>query len=496
MKKTASIKRNLFHNSLLLLSNLLFPFISFSYASRVLGPEAFGKIQFILVFAQYFVLLAAIGIPIYGVREIAKIRHDQARISKTVSELLLLNAISSFLLLLVYLGILFLVPWFHDDLQLYLLGGLIVISAFSNLDWYYNGMEQFRFLSMRSISIKTLSLVALFVFVKTKEDLLVYFAVVVFSILANHLWNLWGIRNIISFHFKSMELQRHLPALLTLLGTSVSISIYSVIDTLLLGFLADDTAVGLYTAAVKINKITIPVLIALGTVLIPRITQSLERRDEIQLDKLINQSFAFTCLLGVPISFGLFLFANEFIASISGPEFANAVLTMKISAPLALIIGIAHIFGFQLLIPAGYERKYLWATLAGVCVSVVLNLLLISSFKDKGAAVATVSSEIVVTGIAGYFAYKFIKFKLDWGMLLKALLSCILFIPIAYGVRTISDNEVICLLIAVPLSALVYFSIQGWIFENPLINEAFVFARTKGWIPTAFVNREKQDGLL
>ncbi|WP_319227392.1 flippase [Draconibacterium orientale] len=490
MQKTPSIKRNLFHNSLLLLSNLLFPFISFSYASRVLGPEAFGKIQFILVFAQYFVLLAAIGIPIYGVREIAKIRHDEARISKTVSELLFLNGISSLLLLMVYLGILFLVPWFHDDLQLYLLSGLIVISAFSNLDWYYNGMEQFRFLSMRSISIKALSLVALFVFVKTKEDLLVYFAVVIFSILANHLWNLWGVRKIISFHFRSLELKRHLPALLTLLGTSVSISIYSVVDTLLLGFLADDTAVGLYTAAVKINKITIPVLIALGTVLIPRITQSLESRDKIQVNKLINQSFAFTCLLGVPVSFGLFLFAKEFIISISGPEFANAVLTMKISAPLALIIGIAHIFGFQLLIPAGFERKYLWATFAGMVVSIVLNLLLIGSFKDKGAAVATVTSEIVVTGIAGFFAYKLIKFKLDWRMLSKAFLSCLLFIPIAYGVRSLSENEVIRLLIAVPLSALIYFSIQGWLFKNPLIDEAFVYARTKVWIP-AVLNKRK-----
>nr|WP_319569916.1 flippase [uncultured Draconibacterium sp.] len=490
MNKTVSIKRNLFHNSLLLLSNLLFPFISFSYASRVLGPEAFGKIQFILVFAQYFVLLAVIGIPTYGVREIAKIRHDQPRISKTVSELLFLNGISSLLLLLVYQGVLFLVPWFHDDQQLYLLGGLIVIFAFSNLDWYYKGMEQFRFLSMRSISIKAISLVALFLFVKTKEDLFVYFIVVIFSILANHLWNLWGVRKIISLKVNELELKRHLPALLTLLGTSVSISIYSVIDTLFLGFLSDDTAVGLYSAAVKINKITIPVLIALGTVLIPRITQSLERRDKIQINQLINQSFAFTCLLGVPVSFGLFLFAKEFIISISGPEFANAVLTMKISAPLALIIGIAHIFGFQLLIPAGYERKYLRATLAGVVVSIALNLLLIGSFKDKGAAVATLSSEIIVTAIAGYFTYKLIKIKLDWGILSKAFLSCLLFIPIAYGVRTISDNEVIRLLIAVPLSALVYFGIQAWIFKNPLIGKAFAFARTRGWIPTALNGRK------
>jgi len=495
LQKTVSIKRNLFHNSLLLLSNLLFPFISFSYASRVLGPEAFGKIQFILVFAQYFVLLAAIGIPIYGVREIAKIRNDKTQISRTVSELVLLNGFSSLLLFFIYLGTLFVVPRFQEDIQLYLLGGLLVISAFSNLDWYYNGMEQFRFLSMRSISIKALSLVALFILVKTKEDLLTYFGVVIFSILANHLWNLWGIRNIISLRFNELKIKRHLPALLTLLGTSVSISIYSVVDTLLLGFLADDTSVGLYTAALKINKITIPVLIALGTVLIPRITQSLESNDKTQVNNLINKSFAFTCLIGVPISFGLFLFAREFILSISGYEFANAVLTMKISAPLALIIGIAHIFGFQLLIPAGYERKYLWATLVGMGLSIGLNLLLIGSLKDKGAAIATLSSEIVVTAIAGYFAYKLIRFKIEWRLLVKAIVTCFLFIPIAYGVRSISENEIICLLIAIPFSALVYFSIQSRVFKNPLLGEAYVFAKNKGWIPAIFIKKQTQNNL-
>lgn len=170
----ASIKKNFFHNTLFLLSNLLFPLISFSYASRILGPEAYGKVQFVLVFAQYFVLVAAMGIPIFGVREIAKLRHDKNLLTNKVSELLIINIISSVFLMVVYIIIILSFGWFQEDFQLYLLGGLIVLTGFSTLDWFYNGVEQFHFLSIRSIVIKSISLIALFLFVKTKDDFILY----------------------------------------------------------------------------------------------------------------------------------------------------------------------------------------------------------------------------------------------------------------------------------------------------------------------------------
>lgn len=469
-----SIKKNLFHNTLFLLSNLLFPLISFSYASRILGPEAYGKIQFILVFAQYFVLVAAMGIPIFGVREIAKLRHNKKLLSKALSELLIINSISSVVITLIYLIIILNVPWFQTDLQLYLLGGLIVISGFSTLDWYYNGVEQFQFLSIRSVVIKSLSLIGLFLFVKTKEDLILYFFVVLFSILANNLWNLLGIRKLLHFRFKELSFKHHIPTLLTLLGTTISISIYTVVDTLLLGFLADNTAVGYYSAAVKINKIAIPIVTVLGTVLIPRITQSIANNDTKQLNTLINQSFSFICLIGIPITVGLLIFAKEFIVSISGIEFSQATLTMKITAPLAFLVGLGHLFGFQLLIPAGLERKYLLATVVGMTISILLNILLINSLKDKGTAIATVCGELAVSVIAIYFVYKNMKIHINWTIALKAVFSCGIFIPLAWFLRVYFSDTIIRLLIAITVSAVFYFLIQNFVFRNPLIREGIL----------------------
>lgn len=444
-----------------------------------MGPEAYGKIQFVLVFAQYFVLVAAMGIPIFGVREIAKLRHDKKLLSKSLSELLIINIVSSVLLLTVYLIIIFSFGWFQNDLQLYLLGGLIVLTGFSTLDWFYNGVEQFHFLSIRSITIKSLALAGLFIFVKSKEDLITYFLIVLFSILANNLWNLLKVRGLLNFKLKELNFKSHIPVLFTFLATTLSISIYTVVDTLLLGFLADNTSVGYYSAAVKINKIAIPIVTVLGVVLIPRITQSIANKDTKSLNSLINNSFSFICLIGIPIAFGLFLFAQEFIISISGIEFSSAILAMKITAPLALLIGFGHLFGFQLLIPAGLEKKYLIATICGMTISIILNLLLINSLKDKGTAIATLSGEFVVSFIAFYYVYKEMKISINWFSALRAITASIVFIPLTYFLRIYIDDTVLRLLIAIPSAALFYFLIQFYVFRNPLIKEGLVMIRNQ-----------------
>lgn len=468
-----SIKKNFLHNLLFLLSNILFPLVSFSYVSRILGPEGYGKIQFIVVFAQYFIIIAAFGIPIFGVREIAKVSHSKSLLSKLFSELLFINILSSLLLLGIYLTIIFTFNWFQDDLNLYFLGGLLVLTSFSTLDWFYNGVEQFHFLSIRSITIKVISLIALFLFVKTKNNLVIYFLIIIFSVIGNNIWNLIKIRKLITFRFKQLNLRRHLPVLATLFITTISISIYTIIDTLLLGFLTDDISVGYYSAAVKINKIAIPLVVALGTVLIPRITQSIVDNDRALLKSLIDKSFAFICLLGIPISFGLFLFAPEFILSLSGSQFEMAILTTRLAAPLALLIGLGHLFGFQLLIPAGLEKKYLIATIAGMFISITLNLVLIPIIKDKGAAIATVASEMVVTIISFYYVYKKMTLNINWSLAVKSALSCLVFIPIAYFLRRYQSEIILRLLMAIISSTFLYFLIQIIIFKNTYVKEIY-----------------------
>ena len=464
-----SLKKNFLYNLLFILSNILFPIVSFSYTARILGPEGIGKVQFVITFVQYFVMVAALGIPVYGIREVAKARGDQTQLNKLFSELLFINVLTSLILLFLYIIIISTVGWFHQDITFYLFGGLLLLFGFSTLDWFYVGLEQFSFLSIRSVIVKIIALIGLFLFVKSENDIIVFFLITVFSILGNNIWNLLNLKGRIRIRLKQLEFKKHLPVLFILFSTSLAISIYTLIDTILLRFFSDNVSVGYYTAAIKITKIAIPLVASLGTVLIPRITQSISGFDNKLTQSLMDKSFSFICLLGIPISFGLFIYAREIMMVFSGKEFMDAVLTMQIAAPLVFLIGLGSIFGMQLLIPSGNERGYLVATVFGLVVSLVLNLTLISEFRDKGTAVATVVSELVVSFVSFYYVKRSMGLRFEWGLAIKALGACLIFVPVAFVVRGVVGNEFLRLGVEVVSCTTLYFLIQIYVFKEVLV---------------------------
>lgn len=467
----SSVKRNFLYNLLLLGSNLLFPVVNFAYASRIVGPEGIGKVQFVITFATYFVVISQLGIPVYGIREVAKVKNDKEKLNKLFLELFSINLLSSLALVGIYFVVIFSVSWFRSDLNYYLLAGLLVISGFSVLEWFYQGMEQFRFLTIRSVIVKILALSGLLLFVRTSEDLLVYFLITMGSVLAVNLLNLLKLKGEIVLRFRQLNLRKHLTALLILFASSLTTGVYTLGDTLLLGFMTNDQTVGYFTAAKKLIIITIPLITALGTVLIPRMTRSLDIQNKEELKIRSNQSFAFISLFGIPVSVGLLIFAPEIMPAFSGARFTGAVLTLQWIAPTVFVVAISHLFGLQLLIPGGLEKWYLKVTAYGMIISIILNLILISYFQDKGAAVTLLVTETVVAVLAGFVVAKKIELHFDWFLSFKALLASLVFIPVALGLRCIHPPLFFGLIAAVAVSAILYFMVQLFIFKEPLLKQ-------------------------
>ncbi|MBN2615542.1 MAG: flippase [Bacteroidales bacterium] len=466
-----SLKKNFIYNLLLLGSNLLFPVINFAYASRIVGPEGIGKIQFVITFATYFVLIAQLGIPAYGMREVAKAKNDQKRLDRIFSELLVINMISSLVLLIIYLAVIISVYWFRASLNYYLLAGLLVISGFSVLEWFYKGTENFRFLSLRSVVVKMLALIGLILFVRSPGDLMIYFLITMGSVLAVNILNLIGLKGRVTLYFRGLRLKRHLNALLILFASSLTIGVYTLGDTLLLGFLTDNQAVGFYTAAKKLILITIPLITALGTVLIPKMAQSLDVMNQKELQMQVDRSFAFISLFGVPVSLGLLVFAPEIMPVFSGTQFEGAVLTLQVIGPTVFVVALGHLFGLQLLIPGGFERLYLKSTILGMIASLILNVVLISNFRDKGAAATLLITEILVTFTAGFMVWKKMELHFNWYLTLKALLASLVFIPVALALRSLHLPLFTGLLAAVAVSTILYFMVQLFVFREPLMKQ-------------------------
>lgn len=465
-----TIKKNFAYNLILTVSNIAFPVITFPYASRVLGPIGIGKVQFVSTFIQYFVLISALGIPIYGIREIAKSRNNSVQLSKVFSELLMLNFFTGFGLFIIYFLVVYLVPDLRNDLPFYQIASLMLLLGFCNIDWFFSGMERFKFIALRSVFIKVAAIFFLFFIVRTGSDDLNYLWITILITVVNNLINLWAARKIVNFKLVNIKsIFKHLKPLLLIFSTVAAISIYALLDTIFLGFIKGYGAVGYYTSGTKISKLAIPVLTSLGMVLIPRIAQSFKEDKLSEVKSLVGDSLSLVILMGLPMTIGLMTLAPELVMLFSGEKFVNAILPMQIFTPVVLLIGISNVYAIQVLTPAGKDKYVTVSVVIGLVVSLILNFILIPKLSYIGAAITNLISEFVVMIFFIHFTNKVIKFKFDILLFTKSLIICLSIIPIASLFRYLfSNNPLIIILLTGSFFCTFYVLFQLFVFKVDL----------------------------
>lgn len=466
------MKKNYIYNLSLSVVNILFPIVSFPYASHLLGPTGIGKVQFIVSFAMYFSLTAALGIPIYGINETAKAKTDKKALSLVFSELTTIYCITSLLLTALYCLVIYTVPFFEASRPLYLYAGIIVLISFFYLDWFYSGIEAFGLITLRSVVVKLLSLVGLYFFVKTATDYKQYLLITIFSITGNNIISFFMIGRNTSFTFSGLNLYKHLKPLLYIFSTTVAASIYTYLDTVLLGFLSGDHAVGLYTAGVKLTRVVLPLVTAIGAVAVPRITTAMHEGNFSTTQEILDRAFHFVVLLSVPSMVGLMAMAPEFILVFSGQQFAAATTCMQILAALPVLVGFGYFFAFLVLVPGGKNKEMFLSVAAGVIVFFLLNFLLVPFFRETGTAIANIATELIVTLLYFYFARKHFSFTYKWKAFFPAIICSALFFPIVKMFRLLSLNIFVFIGVTAAACAIVYMCGQLFIFRNQLLVNA------------------------
>ena len=215
---------------------------------------------------------------------------------------------------------------------------------------------------------------------------------------------------------------------------------YTILDTVLLGFLSNATAVGYYTAAIKFIKLTIPLVTSVGAVFIPVLSKHFAEKDYALVQKNLNASFYFIVALTIPLTIGTILIAPEIITIFSGGKFGNSILPMQIMSILPLIIGFGHLFAFQILIPSDKSKEVFIAMIAGLIISVGLNFILTPLYQEVGASIICVITEITVTAIYFYYTRKLFSFRYPWKFLMQSLVACATFIPIAMACKLVTQD--------------------------------------------------------
>lgn len=392
-----SVKINMLMNALLTMSSFIFPLITFPYVSRILLPAGTGKVNFATSVVNYFAMFAQLGIPTYGIRACAKVRDNKKKLSKTVHELLFINIFMCILVYIVFFIALFSVPRLAQDKLLYFIIGISIILNALGVEWLYKALEKYSYITIRSLIFKIIALVAMFFLVKNQEDYIFYGGITIFAASASNVLNFWNLRKyIILKPLGNYNFKQHIKMVITFFSMSIATTIYTNLDSVMLGFMKGDVDVGYYGAAVKIKNILVSLVTSASAVLLPRASFYVDRNMLEDFYQLLKKTMHFVVLIACPLALYFMIFAKEGIFFLSGDAYAGSIIPMQIIMPTLIFIGMTNIIGIQMLVPLGLEKQVLYSEIAGAVVDLILNTMLIPRFASAGAAVGTLIAEIVV----------------------------------------------------------------------------------------------------
>lgn len=481
MSKSHSGKYNLLMNYILLAANFLFPLITYPYVTRILGAESLGKVSFAMSISNYFSAIATFGITSYAVRSCAKVRNNRDDLSRTAGEMFTANAFTTMIAVLVFAIAVLVVPNFRLQWKFMLLFGLSVATEFLGIGWFYTATEQFTYITVRGLALKTLSLACIFLFIKDSSDALIYVCIIVFSNICVNLVNF--IHSGKSAGIKLMPSSGffiHYNSTKWFFLQSVALTILSNMDVSMLGFLSTDAQVGNYEVALKLKLLASSLVSALGNVFLPRLSRNYAKNDIEAFKHTVTKSLRYNCVISLPI-FGFFLINSDVIISLfCGNEYTYSADILKVLMIAVVLIGISTVTGIQILLSVNKEKGLFVSLLAGSLVNLVLNFGLIPVLHGFGAAITTVCSEAVILIVQLIFIRK-IKISLPFfDIMIKPLVGTVFATAAAFiSIKLLSTGGIVKLLVPAGCFGIVYVGILLLWKEEILTEMLRLFFRRK-----------------
>lgn len=457
-----SVKVNYILNLINTGTQMLFPLITFPYVCRVIEADGIGQINFFQSIISYISLFTCLGIPMYAIREIARDRSDVVQMNRTAMEILLLHSMLTLVGYAIVAILCLTVPQIQVNLPLFLILSLTIFFTAIGCEWFYRGIEDFKYITIRGLIIKTVSVVLLFIFVKSKTDLLYYGCYTVFGVLGGNIFNFFRLRKYIhreNIIFSELHIKRHIKPVLKVFSFSVVTSIYLQLNTVLLGFLKNALAVGYFAAATKVMQMLLTMSACLGSVMMPRASHLIAENKEDEFNRLIQKSYDFTLAIALPMTIGLIFCAPSLITALCGVKFEHSILPSQIIAPIILMVAISNVFGIQVLFPKGKINIVTLCCGIGAVADLILNLCLIPFFSYIGTSIAYLGAEVATTVSMYFIGRRYIPIIYFKKSHLTYALGCIVMALALYGISLLQLPTLTILLLQGCCGVLAYFII-------------------------------------
>lgn len=471
MKEENSLSKNAVLNGIKQACSILFPFISFVYCSRTLGTEGIGVYSFGQSIVAYFLLIAALGIPNYAIREGARVKDDKEKLVQFINKIFSINCIMT----VVSYVLLFASILFVDKLDYYkmviLIQSIQIILTTLGADWINSIYEDYAYLAIRYIAIQVLAIICLLIFVRKPTDVLIYTLITMLSNAGGNILNWFYLRRKydikISFTL-DMGWNDHFKSIAVLFFNSVALIIYMNSDITMLGFLKDDNCVGIYTISSKIYSMMKTLINAIIMVTIPRFSYYIENSKKEKYKDSLSKVFNVLLLILFPLSIGMFLEAEKIICLVAGEAYLSGTNVVRILSFAMLFAVYACFYSYSILIPNRLEKRFLQATVAASLINIFLNFVFIPIFGMNGAATTTFIAEFLVCIISAYYSNKQIRVGFDYRNLFSIIFSGSSVFLVCIFIDSFIKCSFVSLLVDIILSVIVYV-VFLIIFRNPFV---------------------------
>lgn len=396
----------------------------------------------------------------YAIREIARDRNDAVKMNRTATEILLLHSMLTLVGYIIVAILCLAVPQIQANIPLFLILSLTIFFTAIGCEWFYQGIEDFKYITIRGLIIKIISVILLFVFVKSKTDLLYYGCYTVFGVLGGNIFNFLRLRKYIhreNIIFSELHIKRHIKPVLKVFSFSIVTSIYLQLNTVLLGFLKNALAVGYFTAATKTMQMLLQMSACLGAVMMPRTSHLLAENKESEFNSMIQKSYDFMLTIAMPMTVALIFCAPSLITTLCGVKFEEAILPSQIIAPIILMVAISNVFGIQVLFPKGKINIVTLCCGIGAIVDLILNLCLIPFFSYVGTSIAYLGAEVATTVSMYFIGRKYIPIQYFKKSHLNYLMGCIMMAVVLFMISRTQLSSFYVLILQGCCGILVYF---------------------------------------
>lgn len=404
-----SLLKNTVYNFLYTGVNLLFPIVTSPYISRVLGVSNIGKVNFATSIINWFILLAVFGTTTYGVREVAKIRDSKKDLSKLFSEIIMINGLLSCLVLLVYYILVVNINQFQEELTLYLVMSMSIFLNMFNVDWLFQGIEEYRYITIRNAVVKLISLIFLFLFIRNEGDYIFYGLISVLSNGLNGILNFIYCRKFVNIVFKNINLFKHFKKLKIFFFHTLVISIYTNLDQTLLGLFSGPKSVAYMNRSRMVINAIISVSTAVSNTTLPRASYYLKTNKK-KFFELLSIVPNYILWITLPAAVGCIILASNIMFILGGDDFLEATKLLQIMSLVIIFQPISGYLQTQFLIPTGNEKIGLYIAIVSSLISLILNYILIPKYGFYGAGITIV----IVEFFAAFSRYATINYALKY----------------------------------------------------------------------------------